>query len=140
VRDSVLESTTAVLGGAGRSHGKRCQPPRRRRCRRTRAPPSPRRAHAARPRPAVPRRKRPKPDAYLAGVADRKLKGALRHRERLYAESSKATARIGEWLAPADAGGLEAEGGQPGRGWVKAKGAGRLQGPWAAWWRLRRGR
>jgi hypothetical protein len=56
------------------------------------------------------RRKRPKPDAYLADISDRKLKGKLRHKERLYLQSSKETAKIGEWLAPAEAGTLEAEG------------------------------
>jgi len=56
------------------------------------------------------RRRRPKPDAYLASVGDRKLKGKLRYGERLIAESSQAGAKIGEWLAPAEAGALEAEG------------------------------
>ncbi|KIY97753.1 putative U3 small nucleolar RNA-associated protein 7 [Monoraphidium neglectum] len=56
------------------------------------------------------KRKRPKPDAYLADISDRKLKGKLRHKERLYLQSSKETAKIGEWLAPAEAGTLEAEG------------------------------
>ncbi|GBF94400.1 hypothetical protein Rsub_07214 [Raphidocelis subcapitata] len=56
------------------------------------------------------KRKRPKPDAYLASIGDRKLKGRLRHTENLIAQSSKAAAKIGEWLAPAEAGTLEAEG------------------------------
>ncbi|KAI8476944.1 MAG: WD40-repeat-containing domain protein [Monoraphidium minutum] len=56
------------------------------------------------------KRKRPKPDAYLKDVGDRKLKGKLRHTERLLSDASKATAKIGEWLAPAEAGALEAEG------------------------------
>jgi hypothetical protein len=49
-------------------------------------------------------------DAYLAGIGDKKLKGKLRHTERLYKEANKAAARINNWLAPADAGFVEAEG------------------------------
>ena len=57
------------------------------------------------------RRKRAnKPDAYLAAIGDRKLKGKLRHTERAIAESGRGAARIGAWLAPAEAGILEAEG------------------------------
>jgi hypothetical protein len=54
--------------------------------------------------------KKPKQDAYLAGVSDRKLKGQLKHTERLYKQSNKAAAHINQWLAPADAGFVEAEG------------------------------
>jgi hypothetical protein len=56
------------------------------------------------------KKKKPKQDAYLAGVSDRKLKGQLKHTERLYKQSNKAAAHINQWLAPADAGFVEAEG------------------------------
>eukprot|EP00775_Hariotina_reticulata_P010913 gene10913-11067_t len=54
--------------------------------------------------------KKQKPDAYLQNVSDRKLKGQLKHTERLYKEANKTAARVNQWLAPADAGFLEAEG------------------------------
>jgi hypothetical protein len=54
--------------------------------------------------------KTPKVDAYLQAVPDRKLKGQLKHKERLYKESNKEAAQINTWLAPADAGFLETEG------------------------------
>lgn len=54
--------------------------------------------------------KKPKVDAYLQAVPDRKLKGQLKHKERLYKESNKEAAQINTWLAPADAGFLETEG------------------------------
>jgi hypothetical protein len=56
------------------------------------------------------KKKKPKQDAYLAGVSDRKLKGQLKHTERLYKEANKAAAHINQWLAPAEAGFVEAEG------------------------------
>ncbi|KAF6265288.1 WD40-repeat-containing domain protein [Scenedesmus sp. NREL 46B-D3] len=56
------------------------------------------------------KKKKPKQDAYLAGVSDRKLKGQLKHTERLYKQSNKAAAHINQWLAPAEAGFVEAEG------------------------------
>jgi hypothetical protein len=63
------------------------------------------------PQPGLHRRKKkPKQDAYLAGVSDRKLKGQLKHTERLYKEANKAAAHINQWLAPAEAGFVEAEG------------------------------
>jgi hypothetical protein len=58
------------------------------------------------------RPKKQKPDAYLQTVSDRKLKGQLKHTERLYKEANKTAARVNQWLAPADAGFLEAEGEQ----------------------------
>lgn len=54
--------------------------------------------------------RKPKADAYLQSVPDRKLKGQLKHTERLYKEANQAAARVNTWLAPADAGFLEAEG------------------------------
>lgn len=56
------------------------------------------------------RKKAPKADAYLHEVKDRKLKGQLRHRERVYQEGTKRAAKAAEWLLPADGGFLEAEG------------------------------
>jgi hypothetical protein len=55
--------------------------------------------------------KKPKADAYLQAVPDRKLRGQLKHTERLYKESNQVAARVNTWLAPADAGFIEAEGG-----------------------------
>ncbi len=55
--------------------------------------------------------KGPRADAYLHSVQDKKLKGKLRHTERIYADSQKTAAKVNEWLAPADGGYLEAEGG-----------------------------
>eukprot|EP00891_Asterochloris_glomerata_P003549 jgi/Astpho2/3549/fgenesh1_pm.00057_%23_8_t len=43
-------------------------------------------------------------------IADKKLKGRLQHVERLAQEAAEAAARAEEWLLPAEAGGLEAEG------------------------------
>jgi U3 small nucleolar RNA-associated protein 7 len=77
--------------------------------------------------PPTHRRKRPKPDAYLAAVGDRKLKGQLRYSERLFAESSRAGAKVGEWLAPGEAGALEAEGGW---GRLRGSGVGHLDAIW----------
>jgi hypothetical protein len=54
--------------------------------------------------------KKPKADAYLQAVPDRKLKGQLKHTERLYKEANQVAARVNTWLAPADAGFLETEG------------------------------
>lgn len=53
---------------------------------------------------------KPKADAYLQAVPDRKLRGQLKHTERLYRESNQVAARVNTWLAPADAGFIEAEG------------------------------
>lgn len=61
------------------------------------------------------KRKKEKPSAYLADVPDRKLRGQLKHTERLYAEANKAAARVNEWLAPAEGGFLETEGAAPHR-------------------------
>lgn len=58
------------------------------------------------------RKKKAKQDAYLAGVSDRKLKGQLKHTEKLYKEANRTAARINQWLAPSDAGFVEAEGEQ----------------------------
>jgi hypothetical protein len=49
-------------------------------------------------------------------VGDRKLKGQLKHTERLYKEANQVAARVNTWLAPADAGFLETEGTQQGCG------------------------
>lgn len=56
------------------------------------------------------RKKKPKVDAYLQSVPDRKLKGQLKHTERLYKEANQVAAQVNTWLAPADAGYLETEG------------------------------
>lgn len=60
--------------------------------------------------PCRPKKKKQKQDAYLQQVSDRKLKGQLKHTERLYKEANKTAARVNQWLAPADAGYIEAEG------------------------------
>lgn len=60
--------------------------------------------------PPCRKKKKPKQDAYLGGVSDRKLKGQLQHTERLYKEANKAAATINQWLAPSEAGFVEAEG------------------------------
>ncbi|KAF8069492.1 utp7 [Scenedesmus sp. PABB004] len=57
-----------------------------------------------------PKKKKARPDDYLKQVSDKKLKGKLKHTERLYKEANKAAARLNTWLAPAEAGLLEAEG------------------------------
>ena len=44
------------------------------------------------------------------GLQDRKLKGQLRHNERLVEDATKAAAKIDQWLLPEAAGELEAEG------------------------------
>lgn len=54
--------------------------------------------------------KKPTADVYLKAVPDKKLKGQLKHTERLYKEANQAAARVNTWLAPADAGFLEPEG------------------------------
>jgi hypothetical protein len=46
----------------------------------------------------------------LGSIGDRKLKGRLKHGERLLNEAARGAAKIGAWLAPAEAGSLEAEG------------------------------
>jgi hypothetical protein len=56
------------------------------------------------------RAKAPRADAYLKGVSDKKLKGQLRHTERLYKEANDTAARVGTWLAPTEAGFIETEG------------------------------
>ena len=43
-------------------------------------------------------------------ISDRKLKGQLRHSEKLAAEAAQKAAKAEEWLLPSEAGGLEAEG------------------------------
>ena len=43
-------------------------------------------------------------------IADKKLKGRMQHTERLNSEAAVAAAKTGEWLLPAEAGTLEAEG------------------------------
>ncbi len=52
----------------------------------------------------------PKPDAYLRTIKDKKLKGRLRHTERMFSQSAKQAAKINDWLLPAEGGYLEAEG------------------------------
>lgn len=59
-----------------------------------------------------PKKKNQKQDAYLQQVRDKKLKGQLKHTELLYREANKTAARVNQWLAPADAGFIEPEGGQ----------------------------
>lgn len=44
------------------------------------------------------------------GLKDRKLKGQLRHNERLVEDATKAAAKIDQWLLPEAAGELEAQG------------------------------
>ncbi len=43
-------------------------------------------------------------------IADKKLKGRMQHTERLNSEAAVAAAKTDEWLLPAEAGTLEAEG------------------------------
>jgi U3 small nucleolar RNA-associated protein 7 len=43
-------------------------------------------------------------------IEDKKLKGKLRYSERVVREAQAAAAKVDEWLLPAEAGGLEAEG------------------------------
>jgi hypothetical protein len=43
-------------------------------------------------------------------IEDKKLKGKLRHSERVVSEAQAAAAKVDEWLLPRDAGELEAEG------------------------------
>ncbi|KAL3140161.1 hypothetical protein ABBQ38_004438 [Trebouxia sp. C0009 RCD-2024] len=43
-------------------------------------------------------------------ISDKKLKGKMRHTERLSSEAAVAAAKTDEWLLPAEAGTLEAEG------------------------------
>ena len=43
-------------------------------------------------------------------INDKKLKGKMRHTERLNSEAAVAAAKTDEWLLPAEAGTLEAEG------------------------------
>ena len=44
------------------------------------------------------------------GIGDKKLRGQLRHSEKLAAEAAAQAAKAEEWLLPNEAGGLEAEG------------------------------
>ena len=53
---------------------------------------------------------RPQQGCAWLQIADKKLKGRLQHVERLAQEAAEAAARAEEWLLPAEAGGLEAEG------------------------------
>ena len=46
----------------------------------------------------------------IKGLTDRKLKGQLRHNERLVEDATKAAAKLDQWLLPEAAGELEAEG------------------------------
>ena len=43
-------------------------------------------------------------------VADKKLRGQLRHSEALAQRAQQAAAKAEQWLLPSEAGGLEAEG------------------------------
>jgi len=43
-------------------------------------------------------------------MTDRKLKGQMRHNERLVEDATQAAAQVDEWLLPETAGELEAEG------------------------------
>ena len=45
-----------------------------------------------------------------AGLTDKKVKGKLKHSERLISDSQYLAAKADEWLLTADAGALEAEG------------------------------
>jgi U3 small nucleolar RNA-associated protein 7 len=44
------------------------------------------------------------------GIADKKLKGRLRYAEGIVRDAQAGAAKVGEWLLPAEAGSLEAEG------------------------------
>lgn len=46
----------------------------------------------------------------LKGIKDRKLKGELRHAERMTSDATLAAAKVDAWLLPEAAGSLEAEG------------------------------
>ncbi|EFJ50965.1 hypothetical protein VOLCADRAFT_103611 [Volvox carteri f. nagariensis] len=50
------------------------------------------------------------PSVDLKSITDKKLKGKLRRAEAVFASSQKKAAQINEWLLPASAGTLEAEG------------------------------
>lgn len=43
-------------------------------------------------------------------ITDKKLKGKMRHTERLSSEAAVAAAKTDDWLLPAEAGLLEADG------------------------------
>lgn len=47
---------------------------------------------------------------HVKQIADKKLKGRMQHTERLNSEAAVAAAKTDEWLLPAEAGTLEAEG------------------------------
>jgi hypothetical protein len=50
------------------------------------------------------------PGVALKKITDKKLKGRLKHNERLYRESQAKASKVNEWLQPSEAGYLEAEG------------------------------
>ncbi|GAQ78070.1 WD40 repeat-like superfamily protein [Klebsormidium nitens] len=50
------------------------------------------------------------PQTKLKGIQDKKLKGQLRATEKLYGEAATSAAKVEQWLLPAEAGFLEAEG------------------------------
>jgi len=50
------------------------------------------------------------PGVNVKGIQDKKLKGKLRHVEKVYREAQEKAAKISEWLLPSESGALEAEG------------------------------
>ncbi|CAG9463140.1 unnamed protein product [Pedinophyceae sp. YPF-701] len=44
------------------------------------------------------------------GIEDKKLRGQLKYKERVYREAAHQAAKVEQWLLPSDAGSLEAEG------------------------------
>ena len=52
----------------------------------------------------------PHPTPHLLQIEDKKLKGRLRYSERVFADAQLQAAKVDEWLLPADAGALEADG------------------------------
>lgn len=59
---------------------------------------------------AVAKRLRRGPAVNINSIRDKKLKGKLRRAEVVYVSSQKKAAQVNEWLLPAAAGMLEAEG------------------------------
>ena len=51
------------------------------------------------------------PGVNVKQLKDKKLKGKLKHAERVYREAQAKATKANEWLLPADAGYLETEGG-----------------------------
>ncbi|KAI7836421.1 hypothetical protein COHA_009721 [Chlorella ohadii] len=62
------------------------------------------------PEAAIAAKYRRGPEVATRRIEDKKLKGKLRYTERLVADAQQAAAKVEEWLLPAEAGELEAEG------------------------------